>query len=192
MRIATAVALEKEDTLVVSQLSVRRLHKIRLCNKVYAFVRSHSAPTKTELFPGHTDLLPGHTTWHLGGRIERLLGGLGRFQNALGTLQEAPERESLIFHWFSEVSGGVMPRPGGWRRTICRPPKPSLLRQRSRYIYRYRYKYRYKYRYRYRCKYRYRYRYRGSGQDHPLTPSRGARWRIFIGAVTDVKCSSPT
>ena len=29
-----------------------------------------------------------------------LLNRLGRFQNARGTFQEAPERESLIFHWF--------------------------------------------------------------------------------------------
>ena len=28
---------------------------------------------------------------------------LGRFHIALGTFQEAPERESLIFHWFSEI-----------------------------------------------------------------------------------------
>ena len=34
-----------------------------------------------------------------------LLNGLGRFQNALGTFQEAPERESLIFHWFWQVWG---------------------------------------------------------------------------------------
>ena len=31
---------------------------------------------------------------------------LGRFHIALGTLQEAPERESLIFHWFWKVLGG--------------------------------------------------------------------------------------
>ena len=36
-----------------------------------------------------------------------LLDGIGRFQNALGTFQEAPERESLIFHWFL---GGVHAR----------------------------------------------------------------------------------
>ena len=35
-----------------------------------------------------------------------LLNGLGRFQNALGTFQEAPERETMIFHWFWEVLGG--------------------------------------------------------------------------------------
>ena len=44
------------------------------------------------------------------GGLERHLGdflnGLGRFQNALGTFQGAPERESLIFHWFWEVFGG--------------------------------------------------------------------------------------
>ena len=36
-----------------------------------------------------------------------LLHGLGRFQNALELFQEAPERESLIFHWFWEVLGGA-------------------------------------------------------------------------------------
>ena len=74
---------------------------------------------------GHTELLLGRTTWRLGGQtgvleaglggLERhlsdncvLLNGLGRFQNALGMFQEAPERESLIFHWFWEVFwGGV-------------------------------------------------------------------------------------
>ena len=35
-----------------------------------------------------------------------LLNGLGRFENALARFQEAPERESLIFHWFLEVLGG--------------------------------------------------------------------------------------
>ena len=35
-----------------------------------------------------------------------LLNGLGRFQNALEPFQEAPERESLIFHWFWEVLRG--------------------------------------------------------------------------------------
>ena len=34
-----------------------------------------------------------------------LLNGLGRFQNSLGMLQEAPERESLIFQWFWEALG---------------------------------------------------------------------------------------
>ena len=38
-----------------------------------------------------------------------LLNGLGRFQNALGPFQEAPERESLIFHWLWEVLVGVSP-----------------------------------------------------------------------------------
>ena len=38
-----------------------------------------------------------------------LLNGLGRFQNALGAFQEAPERESLIFHWFWEVLVAVSP-----------------------------------------------------------------------------------
>ena len=69
-------------------------------------------------------MLPGRTTWRLGGQTgvlearldvlearlggpERhlgdyfmLLNGLERFQIALGTFQEAPERETLIFHWF--------------------------------------------------------------------------------------------
>ena len=44
-----------------------------------------------------------------------LLNGLGRFQNALGAFQEAPERESLIFHWFWEVVGGGAPRTGHGR-----------------------------------------------------------------------------
>ena len=46
-----------------------------------------------------------------------LLNGLGRFQNALGTLQEAPERESLIFQWFWEGLGG---QKGG--ATLFDPP----------------------------------------------------------------------
>ena len=46
---------------------------------------------------------------HLGGYC-MLLNGLGRFQNALGTFQLVPERETLIFHWFSEVLGGGSPR----------------------------------------------------------------------------------
>ena len=41
-----------------------------------------------------------------------LLNGLGRFQNALGTFQEAPERETMIFHWFWEVLGGAHHAPG--------------------------------------------------------------------------------
>ena len=32
---------------------------------------------------------------------------LGRFHIVLGTFQEAPERESLIFHWFWEVLVGA-------------------------------------------------------------------------------------
>ena len=42
---------------------------------------------------------------HLGDNCV-LLNGLGRFQNALGTSQKAPERESLIYHWFWKVWGG--------------------------------------------------------------------------------------
>ena len=45
-----------------------------------------------------------------------LLNGLGRFQNALEPFQEAPDRESLILHWFWEVwVGGPQGRanPGG-------------------------------------------------------------------------------
>ena len=64
---------------------------------------------------------------HLGGYC-MLLNGLGRFQNALGTFQEAPERETIIFHWFWEVLGGVIPRPGhpdGW---IGRPPKSRFFK----------------------------------------------------------------
>ena len=57
-----------------------------------------------------------------------LLNGFGRFQNALGTFQEAPERETMIFHWFWEVLGGGAPRrghPGGW---IVRPPKSRFFK----------------------------------------------------------------
>ena len=57
-----------------------------------------------------------------------LLNGLGRFQNALGTFQEAPERESLIFHWFWEIFLGGRPRTrygGGW---IVRPPKSRFFK----------------------------------------------------------------
>ena len=57
-----------------------------------------------------------------------LLNGLGRFQNALGTFQEAPERETMIFHWFWEVLGGGAPhtRSGvGW---IARPPKSRFFK----------------------------------------------------------------
>ena len=96
-------------------------------------------PGHTELLPGHTELLPRHTkllpgTQHgvleagpgvleagLGG-LERLLGdccvllnGLGRFQNALGTFQGAPERESLIFHWFLKVFWGGPTHAPTWR-----------------------------------------------------------------------------
>ena len=35
----------------------------------------------------------------------------GRSHIALGTFQEAPERESLIFHWFWEVLGGARHNP---------------------------------------------------------------------------------
>ena len=52
-----------------------------------------------------------------------LLNGLGRFQNALGTFQEAPERESLIFHWFWEVWVGVSPRTRHAGAVWLRPPK---------------------------------------------------------------------
>ena len=57
-----------------------------------------------------------------------LLNGLGRFQNALGTFQEAPERETMIFHWFWEVFLGGVPcrgHPGGW---IARPPKSRFFK----------------------------------------------------------------
>ena len=50
-----------------------------------------------------------------------LLNGLGRFQNALGTFQEAPERESLIFHWFWEVLGGGA-KDVAARRVDCLTP----------------------------------------------------------------------
>ena len=40
-----------------------------------------------------------------------LLSGLGRFQIAMGTFQEAPERETMIFHWFWEVFGGARHAP---------------------------------------------------------------------------------
>ena len=57
-----------------------------------------------------------------------LLNGLGRFQNALGTFQEAPERETMIFHWFWEVLGGVSPCPGHGRGWIVRPPKSRFFK----------------------------------------------------------------
>ena len=56
-----------------------------------------------------------------------LLNGLGRFQNALGTFQEAPERETMIFHWFWEVLGGA-PCPGHLRAGIVRPPKSRFFK----------------------------------------------------------------
>ena len=57
-----------------------------------------------------------------------LLNGLGRFQNALGTFQEAPERESLNFHWFWTVLGGVSPLRGHLRGWIVRPPKSRFFK----------------------------------------------------------------
>ena len=57
-----------------------------------------------------------------------LLNGLGRLQNALGTFQEAPERETLIFHWFWEVLGGGHPRARHHRGWITRPPKSRFFK----------------------------------------------------------------
>ena len=57
-----------------------------------------------------------------------LLNGLGRFQNALGTFQEAPERETMIFHWFWKVWGGVSPRSGDGAAAIVRPPKSRFFK----------------------------------------------------------------
>ena len=56
-----------------------------------------------------------------------LLNGSGRFQNALGAFQDAPERETMIFHWFWEVLGGAPRRghPDGW---IVRPPKSRFFK----------------------------------------------------------------
>ena len=54
--------------------------------------------------PGVLEVGLGGLERHLGDSCV-LLNGLGRFQNALGTFQEAPERESLIFHWFWKVLG---------------------------------------------------------------------------------------
>ena len=56
-----------------------------------------------------------------------LLNGLGRFQNALGTFQEAPERETMIFHWFWEVLGGG-PRTRQLRGWIVRSPKSRFFK----------------------------------------------------------------
>ena len=57
-----------------------------------------------------------------------LLNGLGRFQNALELFQEAPERESLIFHWFWEVLGGGAPRTQIGAAWIARPPKSRFFK----------------------------------------------------------------
>ena len=62
------------------------------------------------------------------GDYSMLLNCLGRFQNALWTFQEAPQRETMIFHWFWEVLGGLSPRtrhPDGW---IGRPPKSRFFK----------------------------------------------------------------
>ena len=85
------------------------------------------------VFPGHTELLPGHAPWCLGGPTGRLegwtrrscvlLNGLGRVQKVLGTFQGAPERESLIFHWFWKVFEGVAPRTRHAGAVWLRPPK---------------------------------------------------------------------
>ena len=58
----------------------------------------------------------------------RAFNSLGRFQNALGTFQEAPERETMMFHWFWEFFwGDIQGRadPGGW---ISRPPKSRFFK----------------------------------------------------------------
>ena len=56
-----------------------------------------------------------------------LLNGLGRFQNALGTFQEAPERETIIVHWFWEVFGGGPTHPAS-TGCISRPPKSRFFK----------------------------------------------------------------
>ena len=53
---------------------------------------------------------------------------LGRFHIALGTFQEAPERETKIFHWFWGVLGGVSPRRGHPGAGIVRPPKSRFFK----------------------------------------------------------------
>ena len=62
------------------------------------------------------------------GDYSMLLHGLGRFQNALGTFQEAPERETMIFHWFWKVLGVVSPCTRGGGRWIVRPPKSRFFK----------------------------------------------------------------
>ena len=68
---------------------------------------------------------------HLGD-YSMLLHGLGRFQNALGTFQEAPERETLIFHLFWKVLGGVSPCRGHLRGWIVRPPKTPIFKDKPK------------------------------------------------------------
>ena len=58
-----------------------------------------------------------------------LLGGLGRCQNALGTFQEAPERESLIFQWVSEIWMGVRPCGAHGRGWNVRPLNEGFSRK---------------------------------------------------------------
>ena len=53
---------------------------------------------------------------------------LGCFHIALGTFQEAPERETLIFHWFWKVLGGGSPRLRGGDGWIARPPKSRFFK----------------------------------------------------------------
>ena len=76
-----------------------------------------------------------------------LLNGLGRFQNALEPFQEAPERESLIFHWFWKVLGGGTQGPRHPRAEIFRPPKTPKSKKNTKPKTRYRYRYKYRYRY---------------------------------------------
>ena len=107
-----------------------------------------------------------------------LFNGLGRFQNALGTFQEAPERESLIFYWFWKVFWGARQgradAGGGLSDPLNLKDKPNTTgtgqvlglgqgqgpgqgqaqaQGQGQ-------------------------GHRASGQEHPLTRSRKARWRI--------------
>ena len=58
-----------------------------------------------------------------------LLNGLGRFQNALGTFQEAPERETMIFHWFWEVFWGGAHARANPGRALSDPLNQDFSRQ---------------------------------------------------------------
>ena len=114
-----------------------------------------------------------------------LLNGLGLFQNALGSFQEAPERESLIFHWFWKVWVGGATDVHGARSSV-RPPKTSFSRQAKHHRHRHRPKPRHKHRYRPRPRHRYRHRSLGYGA-WCLTPTH----TVAQSAVADKNVCVP-